>query len=346
MVKKRETELDILRLLALLAVISVHCSGMGTDVVPMSDSGKRILTFFDSIVTWQVPIYVMISGRFFLDPQRQVTLKKLCKAMGRIVTAFVVWNVVYQGYYLLTGVYSGLNWKGMLFQAILGPYHFWFLFMIVGLYAITPFLRKIAAEKRLMEYFIILFVLFETLQSYGTSLPVIGGLLSEVLGSMGFHFALGFSGYFVLGYYLYRYGVPKKLEFPLYAAAGILLIGVALLTVRRAAVEGINGEWYTGYRKPNTIIVASALFTFFTTRVSKHSFSERTSKFIARLSEFSFGVYLIHALILDLMGDIGLSPLMITPVLMQPVLVLATFVLCCAIVAAIRKIPVVGKKIT
>ena len=57
--KQREIELDILRIIALLAVISVHCTGMGnTDAMPMSDPAKRVLVFFDSIVTWQIPVCV------------------------------------------------------------------------------------------------------------------------------------------------------------------------------------------------------------------------------------------------------------------------------------------------
>lgn len=90
-VRKREIELDVLRILALLAVISVHCTGMGnTDAMPMSDPAKRVLVFFDSIVTWQIPVYVMISGRFFLDPDRTVTKERLLKAIGRIVIAFIL----------------------------------------------------------------------------------------------------------------------------------------------------------------------------------------------------------------------------------------------------------------
>lgn len=66
MIKKRQTELDILRILALLAVISVHCTGMGTDNIPVTERNKQILIFFDSIVTWQIPIYVRFQGVFFL----------------------------------------------------------------------------------------------------------------------------------------------------------------------------------------------------------------------------------------------------------------------------------------
>lgn len=346
MVKRRQTELDMLRILALLAVISVHCTGMGTDALPVMDRSKQILIFFDAIVTWQIPVYVMISGRFFLDPEREVSSHKILKSIWRIVIAFVFWNVVYQIYYVLSGAYAGLNWKGILLQAMIGPYHFWYLFMIVCMYAITPFLRKIAVDKRLTEYFIILFLLFEFITYYGAEFPAIGSAVAELLVKTNFHFTLGYSGYYLLGYYLYKYGIPDHVEFLLYALAAVLLIAVGFVTVHRALIEGSNKEWYTKYLMPNIAIEASAIYTLFTKRVAKYSFSDNAVKWITKLSEYSFGVYLIHALVVELMGSAGLTPIIISPFIMHPIIILLTFGISSILVWLIRMVPCIGKKIT
>ena len=341
MKKHREVELDILRILALLAVISVHSTGMGTEDISVTSVEKQILIFFDSIVTWQIPVYVMISGRFFLDPERDMPANKLGKAISRIIIAFVFWNIIYQVFYCLTGQYADLNWKGVISEVIKGPYHFWYLFMIVCLYAITPFLRLITKDKKLMEYFILLFFIFESLVGYGVELPGIGNTLSEILTSANFHFALGYSGYYILGYYLQKYGLPNRLEFVLYGIAIILMVMASVATLRRSIVEGANYEWYTGYLKPNIIIVSSAIYLFFTKRVSRIHFAEEVIEVITKLSEYSFGVYLIHALILTMIGYTGL-----TPVIMHPVIVLGTFMICSVIIGCIRKISFWGKRIT
>lgn len=346
MVKKRQVELDLLRILALIAVISVHCTGIGTDNIPVTDHNKQILIFFDSIVTWQIPIYVMISGRFFLDPEREMSSQKILKSIKRIIIAFVFWDIVYQLFYLFSGTYADLNWKGVLVQAILGPYHFWYLFMIVCMYAITPFLRKIAENKRLMEYFIILFFLFELLNGYGTELPVIGSTVAEVMNKMNFHFALGYSGYYILGYYIYKYRIPKRFEGLLYALAVVLMVAASVATIRQSLIEGVNNEWYTGYLKPNIIIVATAIYTVFTKHISKYHFSKITIKWITKLSEYSFGVYLIHALVIELMGLVGLTPVIISPLVMHPIIVLIAFAISSILVWLLRMIPCVGKKIT
>ena len=344
--KKRETELDILRLLAMLAVIWVHVGGMETDSLPTSDPNCQWLIFLKSIMIWEIPVCVMISGRFFLDPDREMPFSKILKAIGRLVLAFVVWNVVYQTYYILTDSYTRLNWKGIASQALIGPYHFWYLYMIVGLYLITPFLRKIAEDKHLAEYFIGLFFLFTLLTKYCVELPFVGATLDSMLGSMGMKFVLGYSGYYVLGYYLRRYPLSDKCERVLYiCGAVLLLLGAAANTVCSVR-EGAYTEQFTGYTNPNTIIVATAIFTLFTKRISKVQFSEKAMQRISRLSEYSFGVYLIHALLLDVFAVAGLKPTVLHPVLAMPLITMLTFAVTAVIVMVIRMVPNVGRKIT
>lgn len=344
--KKRETELDILRLMAMLAVIWVHVGGMETDTLPTSDPNCLWLIFLKSIMTWEIPVYVMISGRFFLDPERQIPFSKLLNAIVRLALAFVVWNVVYQIWYIAHDTYTGLNWKGILSQALIGPYHFWYLYMIVGLYLITPFLRKIAEDKRLSEYFIGLFFLFMLLTKYCVELPFIGPTLGSMLSSMSMQFVLGYSGYYILGYYLKRHPISGKWERILYiCGAALLLLGAAANTACSVR-EGAYTERFTGYTNPNTIIAAAAIYTLFTKRIGKVKFSEKAISVISKLSEYSFGIYLIHALILELFVTAGLKPTLLQPVVMMPLITLAAFAVTALLVTLIRKIPKVGRKIT
>lgn len=342
----RQIELDILRIIALFAVITVHCTGMGMSDIPMTDLSHQILIFVDSIVTWQVPIYVMISGRFFLDPERSVTKSKIKKSIIHLVVAFVVWDVVYQMYYIVSGTYSGLNWKGIIFQAIIGPYHFWYLFMAIGLYAITPFLRLIADHKRMIEYYIVLFLMYELLAGYGSSLPVIGTTITEVLSKMDFHFAVGYSGYFILGYYLYKYKLSTRKELLLYGLGIVLLITAGVATVNRAVIEEVNNEWYTKYLLLNITIEAAALYTLFVKRVRKIRFPDMVNRIVVRVSKLSFGVYLVHALVANVVADMGFSVAGKYVLLKLLTGVGITFLISCCVTWIVRKIPCIGSYIT
>ena len=141
--EKRQIELDFLRVLAMFAVVVVHTCGMNTSGMAANNTKGVIFSGICALLTWEIPAFVMISGRFFLDPERAVSVDRIKRAVLRLAIAFVVWDVVYQIYYILAGTYSELNWKGVIMQAIQGPYHFWFIYMMIGVYLLVPFLRKI-----------------------------------------------------------------------------------------------------------------------------------------------------------------------------------------------------------
>lgn len=344
--KRRETELDILRICALLMVILVHVCGIQMKTLPSTDMDWQIMAFLRAIVTWEVPVYIMISGRFFLDPERNITFKKVGKSILRLTLAFVLWDVVYQINYVATGAYADLNWKGILSQAMIGPYHFWYLWMLICMYAITPFLRKIAEDKKLMEYFIIIYLVFQFLTGYGLDLPLIGSTIREVLTKTHFHFTLGYSGYYILGYYLYKYQLSDRVEKVLYAVGTVLLLTAAFANTSRSISAGFEDVWYTQYQLPNIIIEAMAVYTFAVKRLSRIRFSDKTIRWVTKLSEYSFGVYLIHALVIEFYARVGLTPTLIHPLIMVPVFTVLVYGTSHLAVLILRKVPYIGKRMT
>lgn len=347
--KQRQTELDILRFLATLAVIMTHVCGGTVDTTPVTTPTWMFLNACRAAVTWDVPVFIMISGRFFLDENRNISLRDIFgKYLKRLILAFVVWSAVYQAYYVIHSAVTGagyLNIKGILSEWITGAYHLWYLYMLAGLYILTPFLRKIAQDKKLTEYFLILFVISQFVTNYAVAIPKVGEIVSAVLGKTYFHFTLGYGGYFLLGYYLHRYGVPDKWEKPLYVLGILLTVFSVVATTLHSQYEGAVNEWFSKYQMPNIIIESAALYTFFEKRVGKLQFSKQCRAFFARMTELGFGVYLIHALIIDLIGLTGLT-VGILPVLTLPVLTVVVLVLSLILTKLIRSIPRVGKLIT
>lgn len=343
--KQREVELDLLRILALFGVLTIHCLGLSRGAAPSSDFSSGLLTAVGSLVTWQIPIYVMISGRFFLAPERELSSGKLLKAIKRIAAAFLIWDLIYQVFYYCTGTYTDLNWKGILTEAAFGPYHFWFLFMIAGLYLVSPLLCCITKSKRSMQYYIALFCIVSAINGYAVEIPTFGPVIAEIARKTNIHLVVGYTGYYVLGYYLRRYGLPDRWEKILYAAAAVLAVAATAATIVISKNTNIDHEMFVGYLKPNIIVVSSAIFVFFTKRVSKHRFAEETAARVGWISEHSFGVYLIHALVADALVLSGFTALY-SPVLMLPVTVLLVFAVSLLITALLRRIPGIGKIVT
>ena len=347
--KRRQTELDILRFCATLAVIMTHVCGGIVKTLPVNTPTWIFLNSSRAAVTWDVPVFVMISGRFFLDENRSITHKDIFgKYLKRLILAFAVWSAVYQCYYVIHSVITDttyLNLSGIIFEWIAGAYHLWYLYMLAGLYILTPFLRNIAQDRKLTEYFLILFLISQFITNYAVAIPKLGEIVTTVLEKTFFHFALGYAGYFLLGYYLHRYGIPDKCEKPLYALGIALAVFSAVATTLHSQYEGTPNEWFSKYQMPNIIIESTAIYTFFVKRVSKMQFSEQCRKFFARMTELGFGVYLVHALVIELLNLTGLS-VKTLPFLTLPLLTIVVTALSLLITKLIRMIPHFGKMIT
>lgn len=99
-------------------------------------------------------------------------------------------------------------------------------------------------------------------------------------------------GLFILGFYLDNYGIRKIYRIILYLSAIISTVLTICLT-NHLSVNGKIDIFFYGNGSITTIITASALFIFF-----KHNYNKEF-KIISILSEKTFGIYLIHAFILD-----------------------------------------------
>lgn len=332
--KQRQTELDILRFLALFAVILIHVSGGFELLGPM----------FMPLLVWCVPVFIMLSGRFFLDEEKPITVKKLLqKYLLRIVLAFVVWSGVYTIYYMWSGVYDILNIKGILAQCMEGPYHFWYLYMLAGLYMLTPFLRKITQDKQLCDYFLVLFAVFNIITEYVIFIPKIGDIIAATVNKLGINMVLGYVGYFVLGNYIQqnKEKITPKIETLIYGSGmGMLILTCVLENMIRPELRQNN--FVKQYMKPNVVIYSSAIFTLFIKRISRIHFSPKIQRIFAKLTELGFGVYILHALVADFLVDIFQMHSYLALVLMAAVV--CGISLC--LTWLIRSIPLVGKRIT
>ena len=160
---------DLLRCAAMLAVIVVHVTGGSLEAAAVGSPAFQVLNLYDSLAHWCVPVFVMLSGMFLLDPKHSLPPSKLFFGhILRIAVALAVWGTAYA---LVTQVSAGgLSWasvRAALYQVLLGRTHFhlWFLYMIMGLYLFSPILRRFisAASRRDLEYFLVLYFIFTLL---------------------------------------------------------------------------------------------------------------------------------------------------------------------------------------
>ena len=340
--KKREVGLDLLRIISLTAVVIVHVCGTIIPKMPVTDVRWQTASFIRGILTWQVPCFVMISGRFFLDPAREVDTRKIRKAVIRLICAFLFWNLLYQLFYYFSGAYSNLNWNGILSEAVHGAYHFWYIYMLLGLYILVPILRNLVRNRTATRYFLLLFLLFSLLNGYMDKLPLIGTTIRQVLDMVNFHHAVGFVGYFVLGYYLHEYPVSDRWKKWVYILGAVLIVAAGAGNVLAARYTGEENTIFVRYLMPNIIVESACVYTFFIKEISRIRFSQKLERWIIKLSDLSFGVFLNHALVLELLSAVGFSLTSGPLVVMVMACTLIVLTVGNAVAALIRRLPKIG----
>lgn len=348
--KQRQTELDILRIAAIISVIMMHVCGDVWHDLPLDSTEWTVTSIYR--MTWCVPVLVMISGRFFLDPERNVTVEKLYKkSIVRIVTAFLFWSACYQLYYFLMDIRingnATLNWKGQIFSYLTGAYHLWYIFMIISLYAVTPLLRKITEDKKSMEYFILIFLITHFLRDFAPKLPLVGELAETITSKTYLYMAYGYTGYYVLGYYLHKYPIRGRAEKTLYLAGiGSYVLSTAYNMMYSRKI-GVATEDWLRYQMPNVILFSAALYVFFVNRVSRVRWKQKTRAVISRAAECCFGIYLVHALVNELVPLLlGITPMSFAAILSVPIITAIVFAVSYLITVLIKKIPVISQYVT
>ncbi|KRL91498.1 acyltransferase [Lactobacillus kalixensis] len=318
MQKKRIHYLDILRILAIFGVIIIHVSSQqpfyAKNLHTVSWMG---VNFWDSISRFSVPVFVMISGVLFLDPSRQVDMHRIFKKnIVRIITAFIFWDLFYAFYTLLFEQYT---LRTLIKQIIRGYSHLWFLPMIVGLYLIVPFLRKIVSDQKLMKYYLVLALIFSILLPtfYSTyhalakhlDWPLVVQLLvvnlEKLTNHIYFRFTLQFSTYFVAGYYLHQARFSKKARMTIYLLGLIGLAGGwAFTTYFSLKYNKPILPWYQ-YMSVPVAMASCGIFVGIRELGERINWEKHAGadKFLLLLSNLTFGIYLVHFIFVRILAN-------------------------------------------
>lgn len=252
----RQAYYDILRIFATFAVMILHIAAdnwYGTDIHSFE---WNVSNFYDSIVRWGVPVFTMISGALFLSGNQPIE-RIYKKNISRIITAFLFWSLFYASISFVRG--AGI--KSALDAFINGHYHMWFLFMIVGLYMVIPFLRLIVKDNSLMKYFLILAFIFaivipEIISVTGIVNDKYSSFMQGIIDKVSLNFVLGYTIYFILGYYFSRKDISRKFSILIYALGIVGFSSTVIFTAVATRYQGKPSELFFGNFTVNVFLEA------------------------------------------------------------------------------------------
>lgn len=333
---RRVNSYDYLRVLAAFAVIFLHVSSLSLynyNSIPKSD--WLVGNAYDAIVRWCVPVFFMLSGAFLLDPKKEEDLTTFFKKrISKVFIPFLFWIVFY--YFFLIGIdekpFSIKQFPiDFLNNNII--YHLWYIYVLLGLYLITPIIKIIMknSSKNLIYYFLILWFI---------NGPIIN-LLDHLFNlNIFFDFAIDdFIGYFILGYVLRITNFSNKALYSIYTLAIICLF----ITFYGTYYDTVNNDgtfvgFYYHYVSPNITIISIAVFLLVK---NLNIESLKINSIIQFISSKTFGIYLIHVVFLKILNnyfDINYASFNI--VFSVPLISLLTFILCIISVSILQKMRV------
>lgn len=326
MIEQRVIYADILRIVAIIGVIIIHTAGpLRLQMNTIELSWWWISNIFNSATRWSVPIFVMVSGLVLLDPRKEESIKTfLSKRLTRVLIPFIFWGIFYTILMYRTNIIENqaLPLLEIFESFITGSiyFHFWFVYMLLGLYFLTPIIRVYVknTDSNNLKYFLILwfvangvFVFFEK--------------ISEITIGLDLIFVQGFIGYFILGHYLHITKLNKKQSSLAYVLSIISVIitvlGTFIVTTNNG---GIYDGAFTDYLSPTVILMSPGIFIAFKNYDWNKVFENRKSnhkkvsmKNVLEFSSLSFGIYLIHPLVMSLIS-LDSSPIYIDATLINP----------------------------
>ena len=330
---------DALRILAAFAVVVVHVSA---PIVLQTDLGSIqwwIGNVVDSSVRWCVPVFVLISGALLLDPAKEENfLIFYQKRAGKLLVPLVFWSSVYFAFRYCLG--EALTTKRIARDIVAGRpyYHLWYLYMVAGLYIFTPFLRTYvrASSPKERSLLITLTLLLSSLFSFLSYFYLEG---QETILTL----FIPYIGYYLCGYQIRSMKEVKTSSRSLLTLILISLALISLGTFYLVDLYGLDkGLFLYDFVSPPVVLMSVALFSL----VRKMNFPGFLEGAIRQVAPTALGIYVIHPIVINRLGMIGLSSTSFTPLLSIPLVSMAAFVLSCLATLVMSHIPYVRKTVS
>ncbi|WP_348699998.1 acyltransferase family protein [Duganella fentianensis] len=284
------------RVLAVLAVVCLHAAA-GV-VTKISDWHSGIWwegNLFDAATRWCVPVLVMVSGALLLNPdRREDTSTFYKKRIARVLAPLLFWSAFYLCWRYLKGWYRNTppTTRELLDSILKGePYfHLWFLYMITGLYLLTPIIRLVLQQIDRTKLIWVMTTLF-LLNGANSAVTI---LLQLELG-FPLHGFISYLPYFVAGHLIATtVWQPKswKLSLALVCTISATAVGCYLCSITLGLTRGL---YFYNYLSITVVPMSLCIMLLF----KKHStLLPRNSAHI--LSSLSLGIYLVHPVALEL----------------------------------------------
>jgi len=323
--------LDNSRIIATFAVVFLHVAGFFLNA-GMDSQYWWFGNIFSSFSKWCIPVFVMISGALLLSPDKTESMETFYrKRVSKIFIPILFWSMLYS---------LGAQWQGILnskeipILEFLNHYfflqptgHMWFFYMIIPLYLLTPFFRKIVANSTRREIFKLVVLSF---------MIAIFASVYDTVRARGYanitNWFYSYIPYYFLGYLIRtdKRCISKTILW------SVFLFSSCLTTIGYYILSSLDaGTYFYGYLSV-TVIPASVSIMYLLKFWTKPIINDHVTR---TLSLLTLGIYLIHPFFWSMTIKSGYITLDLNPAVSVPVTSIIIFSVSLIVVWCIYKVP-------
>ena len=250
--------------------------------------------FLGTLIWLAVPCFIMISGSLLLNPERNINIDKIKRYILKMLYILVIFGFTYC---LLENIfnYGFSNIFKLLYESIFNLFkekswsHMWYIYMLIGLYIITPILREFVKNANITTAKFVLLMLF---------------ILSIVIPTINTIFKIEITTFYLSSFtYIFMYLIGYYLVYTDIIKEKYIYIG---------GILGIIGYIMCMYFL--SVDLRYSVFIILETMMIIKLFSTgkikiKNNKVINCISKYSLGIYLVHEFWLNLLYKVcGIFP--------------------------------------
>ena len=323
--------LDVIRCVAMIMVIGVHC----IDPFYISPTMRAIPEYthwaaiYGSLLRPSVPLFVMMTGLLLLPVKKQPLGKFYKKRIYRVLFPFLIWSVLYSMFPWVTGV-LGLPkeiigdffcyTQGQESQSLIDslkdvamiPFnfshkenHMWYIYLLIGLYLYMQLLSALIeiADRKTKRAFLLIWIIslfIPYLKEYvANCLFERSGYVfgTDTWNEFGlFYYFAGFNGYLLLGHYVKKgndWSLMKTfiLCILMFAVGYYITYTGFSTTASNPNATETEMELFFTFCSPNVLLMTLATFLLLQKVVITNS---TVIKVLANMTQCGFGIYMVH----------------------------------------------------
>ena len=290
--KKRQANFELLRIVAMLMVITLHYLQKGNVLNKLSVDDSllnHVIWLVEAFCIVAVNVYVLISGYFLIDAKWNPW--KVLKLIMEVLFYSILVPVVM----MIVGIIPFSSWNVYDWMNVILPIeteHYWFATAYVVMYLLAPLLSiavKQMPKRQLQITILLLLIFFSVTKSIN---PVL--LATD---KYGFDFGW-FICLFLIAGYIKIYGISYfkncKRSFLYYLLGTVLIFIAGALTGYICRITG-KMEYYMDmtYSYNYILVLFSSVSLFYTFQFIKLP-DGKFADFICKIASYTFGIYLLH----------------------------------------------------